>query len=34
MVLLSDGKVALVEVPVEGYGTNLMEARYDRMDEE
>lgn len=34
VVLLSDGKVALVEVPVEGYGSKMEEARYDRLDEE
>ncbi len=34
IILLSDGKVAMVEVPVEGYGSKLEEARYDRKDEE
>lgn len=34
IILLSDGKVAMVEVPVEGYASKLEEARYDRKDEE
>ena len=34
IVLMSDGKVAMVEVPVEGYASKLDEARYDRKDEE
>ena len=34
VVLMSDGKVAMVEVPVEGYASKLDEARYDRKDEE
>lgn len=34
IVLMSDGKVAMVEVPVEGYASKLDEARFDRKDEE
>lgn len=34
VILLSDGKIAMVEVPVEGYASKLEEARYDRKDEE
>lgn len=34
IILLSDGKIAMVEVPVEGYASKLEEARYDRKDEE
>jgi hypothetical protein len=33
VILLSDGKVALVEVPVEGFASNYMQAKYDRKDE-
>lgn len=34
VILMSDGKVAMVEVPVEGYASKMEEARYDRKDEE
>ena len=33
VILLSDGKVAMVEIPVEGYASKLEEARYNRLDE-
>ena len=34
VILLSDGKVAMVELPVEGYASKLEEARFNRQDEE
>ena len=34
VILLSDGKVAMVEIPVEGYASKLEEARFNRQDEE
>ncbi len=34
VILLGDAKIAMVEVPVEGYASKLEEARYDRKDEE
>lgn len=34
VILLSDGKIAMVEIPVEGYASQLEEARFNREDEE
>ncbi len=34
VIILADGKVAMVEVPVEGYASKLEEARFNRQDEE
>ena len=34
VILLSDGKIAMVEIPVEGYASKLEEARFNRQDEE
>ena len=34
VIMLSDGKVAMVEIPVEGYASKLEEARFNRQDEE
>ena len=33
VIILADGKVAMVELPVEGYASKLEEARFNRQDE-